>query len=348
MFQEAERYYRLYYYYEIPQGEEPGTAVNALYDSVMRNDKDALGQVLRILSSNTYFLVCKRLDSRGNATKDNVDDVMQNVRMEILKKAFRGFPEYVGEDNFYPYLIGIVENCAKSFRQNAGGPSWKERYFQEGGQAQAERLLASEEEEAKNPEAFMLQEEKAALEQEILKRFMASLQETELPPYQVLTYCYAVLIPQLFKKSQKKEFLSRIDGLSGRRCQPPNSHYNEEKRCLEGEIARDSVVLIKWALDAMHGQKVFQLDGEFQDLYSMEKIAEVEFQWGSPYQANLKKDCNGMPISQLAITEAFQKNAIKNWPIRVARSLLADTEKRMAAQSGRAEKAVRIVEEMLR
>lgn len=55
-----------------------------------------------------------------------------------------------------------------------------------------------------------------------------------------------------------------------------------------------------------------------------------------------------MPIRQVIITEAFQKNAIKNWPARVAQSLLAETGRRMAAKKDWAGKAVKAVEEMLR
>lgn len=348
MFHEASKYYQLYYHYDIPEGGEPGEVVNSLYNPVIRNDKDALGQVLKILASNTYYLVCRRLESTGNATRDNVDEVMQNVRVEILKMAFRGFPEYVGEDNFYPYLIGVVENCVKRFRQGAGRVSRREGKDWEDGLLQEEGIAASEAEEAKNPEAVIIQEERKALEGEILGQYIEALQETGLPPYQVLTYCYAILIPQLFKKSQDAEFLSLVDGISGRRSQPPNSHYNKEKHCLEGEITRDSVILIKWAMDAMYGQKVFQLDGEFQDLYNRERLAGAAFRWGQGYRANLEKDCSGVPIRQVIITEAFQKNAIKNWPARVAQSLLAETGRRMAAKKDWSGKAVKAVEEMLR
>ena len=106
-------HYRLYYHYTPAReenGETPAEIINSLYDRVMRNDKEALGEVIRILQSNTYALAVKRLSLKGISGLEQVDELMQTVSFEVMKLAFRGFPEQVDAERFFGYLLGIAQN----------------------------------------------------------------------------------------------------------------------------------------------------------------------------------------------------------------------------------------------
>lgn len=347
MFNGVKEHYNQYYRYNLPSGEEPCAAANRLYDSVMRNDKTALDQLLKILSSNTYYMVCSRLEKAGHATRENVDDVMQNIRMEILKAAFRGFPQYIKKDQLYPYLIGIAEKCVDNFKKTNQGNKNREQYDTEKYSVFDAVQDNKTDSNLTTPEQKVLSDERAVMRNIILKTYITALQESKQPPYQLLTYCYAVLIPQLFKKTVRKELLRKIDSISSRKSPAPNSHYNEEKNCLEGDITRNSTILLNWALSAMYKQTVAELNQEFLDLYKIEKIADVMFEWGIYYRANMEKEYENIPIKQLVITDTFQENAIKNWPERIAKSLLKAAEQILLSQEEFCGKSVKIAEEML-
>lgn len=107
-----------------------------------------------------------------------------------------------------------------------------------------------------------MQERRDAI-RKVINFYLMALQETNLPPHHVLTYCYAVLIPQLFIKSGDIDFLKQVEAISKRNGKTAKSWYNEENNCLEGEIARDSVILMKWAYNAMEDMQVQALEKEF-------------------------------------------------------------------------------------
>ncbi len=347
MFNGKKEHYRQYYQYTLPPKETPCTAVNNLYDSVMRNEKTALEQMLRILSSSVYNMICSRLEKTGDDTLENIDDVMQDILIEVLKKAFRGFPSYVKKDNLYPYLIRLAENRIENFKRENCEIKNHERYNTE----EYSILNVMENNKTSSSAALekkVLQNEKNIARNIILINYIAALQESKHPPYQLLTYCYAVLIPQLFKKTTKKELLCQIDAISGRKSMPPNSHYNEEKNCLEGDITRNSSILLKWALSAIYKQTVGQLNQEFLSLYNIEKIADIAFQWGIHYQENMEKEYENVPMRQVIITEMFEESSIKNWPQRIAASLLRAVEQQLLSQKEFCENAIEIVEEMLK
>lgn len=349
LFNGAIQHYNQYYYYSISSEIDPGKKVNSLFEAVCRNDNSAIEEVSKILASNTYYLVCNRLENGGCATRENVDEVMQNVQFEFMKATFRGFPEYVTSDRFYGWLLGVVENCAKNFKKRDKQKGEVEEFEGEGYTIQDCIEARSDTENGSSPEQDLLAKEKDCMIECILRKYIIALQESKMMPHQLLTYCYAVVIPQLIKKTNNIELLKKIDKISGRKKQPPNSHYNDETNQLEGEINRNSVILINWAMEAMYKMRVEQLDSEFLEIYNLEKIADMDFDWGMHYKSNMEREVNGILEKKVIITpDGYHQNTIKNWPIRVAKSLISDTEKQLLADKDIVEKSVNLVEEMLR
>jgi len=274
-------HYRLYYHYTPAReenGETPAEIINSLYDRVMRNDKEALGEVIRILQSNTYALAVKRLSLKGNSGLEQVDELMQTVSFEVMKLAFRGFPEQVDAERFFGYLLGIAQNCCNDFNRRQSQEQMRQKAGQEGVDVfQVLDTVKTTNWEHELVEQEILDAETSAIRKEILRFYQQALQETQLPPYQVITYCYAVLLPQLFKKSRNPRFLRQLAKISGRKGGKPSSCYNEETGNLEGKIARDSVILLNFALSAMEGETVETLSREFVELYGMEPLLEEAF-----------------------------------------------------------------------
>ena len=384
-------HYRLYYHYTPAReenGETPAEIINSLYDRVMRNDKEALGEVIRILQSNTYALAVKRLSLKGISGLEQVDELMQTVSFEVMKLAFRGFPEQVDAERFFGYLLGIAQNCCNDFNRRQSQEQMRRKAGQEGVDVfQVLDTVKTTNWEHELVEQEILDAETSAIRKEILRFYQQALQETQLPPYQGITYCYAVLLPQLFKKSRNPRFLRQLAKISGRKGGKPSSCYNEETGNLEGKIARDSVILLNFALSAMEGETVETLSREFVELYGMEPLLEEAFAWGQPYRENLEQVyCLPAPkkkkpsqerkaepgsiggglsgavtaggglsgagaaeeklVKELVITEDFEQNGIKNWPIRTARHLLHDTEKWAAKDEEFCKKSVGVAEEL--
>lgn len=320
MTDDIREHYNTYYRYDLKQGSDAAETVNSLYDAVMRNDKDALSEVIRILSSNTYFLVAKRLGAAGINGAKALDEVMQEINTEIFKKAFRGFPEKVTEEGFFGYLISMAEICCSNY---------KKKYF-----SRKEALLNEQEEtdffgqiqDDWNTEEKYLEQEKRLTFQRILQFYQEALSETKAPPYQVLTYCYAILIPQLLKKTGNLQLLEQVSTISKGKGGSSDSRYNEITGRLEGEIARDSVILMNWAMNAMHGLASDALNKEFLEIYRLEPLGRREFSWGAAYENNMEQVYLGRLIKELVITDTFPKNTMKNWPIRIAKSLFRKTE----------------------
>lgn len=314
-------HYNLYYNYEPPAGSSAADAVNGLYDAVMRNDKDALGQVIQILASNTYFLVVKRLHAAGIFEMDALDDVMQDIKTEIFKKAFRGFPEKVTREGFFGYLVSMAEICCSNYKKKYFCK--KERFLHEGENAG----ICGQEQAVWDMEDSFMERERRRMLKRVLEFYLDALSRTKAPPYQVLTYCYAVLIPQILKKTCNPALLRRVEAMSGRKEGTPVSRYNELTGRLEGEIARDSVILMNWAMAAMHGRRSVMLDQEFLEIYRLEPLGRKEFHWGDAYEKNMNQAYGKTLVKELIITDVFSKNAMKNWPARIAKNLLLETEK---------------------
>ena len=357
MFAEAEEHYKKFYYYPLPDGKEPRETVNGLFDAVRNEDGAALEKALRILSSNTYFLVCSRLEKAGFATQDNVDEVIQNVRLVVMAKAHmpRGFQRVTSSEDFFAYLLGITQNQASNFIKNhiptkRQGDKLARRLIYDMDEKSAFEAMEMQDAEGEQytPEGDMIRKERHEVNETIFQKFLEVLGDSGCPPRRLLTYCYAVLIPQMAKKTDRKDFIGRIVEMSGRMSDTPNSVYNLAERCWEGEIARKSVKLMKWAYGAMYKLKVAQMNEEFLELYGMEGIASLPFRWGSTFWENMERVAKGEDVAEkeLVVTEKYTMSGISNWPDRVAAELLEATRNALHRESGFAEKAVAYFEEI--
>lgn len=318
-------HYNQYYCYNLPEDQEPGETVNGLFDAVMRNDKHALEQVIRILSSNVYYMVYSKVKTLNMDVIDGIDELMQIIQFEVVQTAFRGFPEWVNEDGFFGFLIKLAQHQVQNFerkqrtygnRENIGQEDY---VFEQSNPWQTDNSNTI-------PEDKIISEEEEALEQKMLHTFVKVLMETDEKPFKVVAYCYAVLLPQIMKHSDNVELLKKVNIISGRESGKQTSFYNEQNKCLEGEIARDSVVLLNWALDAMAKKKVEFLSDEVVDLYNMAPLTKEDFAWGNAFCNNLDNVHMGKVIRSLVITEDFKVLTIKNWPGRFAQVLLRETE----------------------
>lgn len=318
-------HYNQYYRYDLPVGKEPAETVNRLFDTVMHNDKQALEQVIRILSSNIYYMVYSKVKTLNMDVIDGIDELMQIIQLEILQKAFRGFPEWVDEEGFYGYLLRLAEKQVKNYERKQRTYGNRENIGQEDYVFEQSNPWQYDD-SAFNPEDKLISDEELALEQKILDIFVKVLMESNEKPYKVVTYCYAVLLPQLMKRSENVELLNKVNVISGRESSRQTSFYNEKDKCLEGEIARDSVVLLNWALDAMNKKDVDYLSAEFVRLYNMDPLTEADFIWGNTFLNNLDNVHKGKVIRSLVITEDFNPLTIKNWPVRLGQLLLRETE----------------------
>ena len=106
------------------------------------------------------------------------------------------------------------------------------------------------------------------------------------------------------------------------------------------------MILLNFAFSVMDQETVGALSQEFLELYRMEPLQEGEFAWGQAYQGHLEEVKEGKQVKELVVTEDFARNAVKNWPIRVAKSLLNDTEQWAAKDKGFRKKSVGIAEDL--
>lgn len=338
-------HYSQYYKYELPNGKQPDEVVNRLYDRVMRNDAEALEEVIKIFSSKVYSYVKNQLGSFG--TEENIEDLMQDINMQVVMKVFRGFPEDFDSEKFYIYLWGIAKHSVKKYLKKK--INVREQYDTE--ESSVFDLLQGTDDTSEhvNPENIVIFQDKKQEKTEILSFYFEALRKTKAVPYQVMTYCYAILLPSLFKMSSNPYFLRQIDVICGRNGKAPNSRYNSFLNRVEGEVARKSSILVNWAIEAMDKQKVEELDQEFLFLYNMVPLTGETLVWGEYYRNFMEqKDKKlGIPIRKIVITESFSRNRIKNWPERVAAALYRDTEEIALKNKGFRQKSVKIVEEML-
>lgn len=320
-------HYKLYYQYTLPNNQQPGDVVNGLFDRVMRNDKEASAEVVKILSSNTFYLVVKRLHAYGINDMDNVDDLMQDIRVEVLRQAFRGFPEKVTQEGFFGYLMSMVEICCKNYRRrmvNEGKHFWQD-LEDKNEFAYDEVAKESGNRNAISPEDIFLDKEQSKVYQNIFDFYIEALRETDEPPNQVLAYCYSVLIPQLIKRTHNEKLLRKAHQMSGRDGKQ-TSRYNVEKGCMEGELTRKSVNMINWAMAAMSGQRADALGQEVMEIYAMEPLTQERLVWGKSYEQNMERIYDGEVMKEIIITSKYTVVRIKNWPPRIARKLMAETK----------------------
>lgn len=354
-------------FYEYPKQKEDAVSklsaqerkdrVTSLYDAVMRNDKDALEEVILLVSDPGFWIVYKKLLSH-NARYHNlefVDDLMQNIREKIMEKAYRGFVSKkedaleVEENNFYMQLLGIFEHSVlegvrKNWEKEGNWDSYEEKV-----EIQGDFLVQKKENEIVLPESNLFQEETEKMQNIIVSLFINSLADSSLAPHKLITYCYTSLLPLVFKNSRSSEFLTKVNDISGRNGQKKTSGYSFEDGVLFGEIMRNSIVLINWALDAMYGENVDFLQAECAELYNEEPLAGAKLVWGRDFCENLEEYvATGKKEKEIVITDEFGKLNIKNWPIRVQMAVYKDMEKNLIANDSFLKEAVEYIKWDLR
>lgn len=333
---DRKRHYEMYYRYDKYYSEEDvGKIVNGLFEKVMRNDKEAVDEVLKIISSQVYFLACSRLDATGNLCVEDVDDVMQNICIEILKSSFRGVPSYVNDEKYYGYLIGISENTIRNYRRRNNVKIIHEAH--ETDEIKIEDIIDRESEVTRVkelPEDMFIYKENVEVQKTIIATYLDSLMNSSLPPQHLLTFCYAVIIPLIIKSSCDVELKSIVGELSKRQNGKPGSRYDRENNCLEGDINRESIILMKWAFSAMYGMSVSELNREYLSIYEREKIYDIPFCWGTRFELRLEEEEDEIKIKDIVICDKYKKNNIKNWPQRVMDKLVSETEERINSLYG--------------
>lgn len=337
-------------FYEYPKQKESATSrlsgkerkdkVTSLYDAVMRNDKNALEEVILLVSDPGFWIVYNKLlshDARYHSLVF-IDDLMQDIRMKIVKKAHRGFvskkenTSEVEKNNFYMQLLGIFEHSVlESVRKN-----WKTEgnwdSYEEKVEIQGDFLVQKKEGKIVSPESNLFLQEKEKMQNTIVGLFIKRLADSSLDPHKIVTYCYTSLLPLVFKSSRRPEFLAKVNDISGRNGQKKTSGYSYEDGVLYGEIMRNSTVLLNWALDAMYGENVDFLQGECAGLYNEEPLADTKLVWGEDFRQNLEKYVvTDKKEKEIIITDDFGGLNIKNWSIRVQMAVYKKMEKDLFA-----------------
>lgn len=325
-----DEYYRENYKYDIPAGQERAHMVGALLLPVLRNDLKAVEKLILLMRDTAFWLIKKALEPCNTRFKniDTLEDVMEEVTGEMRRACRRGFPEYVTEDGFYGYMYRLVEKSAirfvKKYTKNQEFDESFEAKLQESGEGFIYKLYTNE-------DVSGIQQ----IKEDIILEFIKTIGEAGIEPHRIITYCYACLLPIVFKSTQNETVLLKMDAMSGRAYPEKTSGYEWDSRkdrfILWGEIARRSGVLLNWAVDAMFAQNVDFLQAEFQRVYNMEPIGDVELKWGTIFYENLESDCKNKKEKDVVITSDFTRDAIKNWPNRVSVKIYGEVRKKFMA-----------------
>lgn len=320
-----DEFYRKNYKDNIVSDKERERKVGELMYSALRNDGRAIGEIVELVIDPSFRVVLNVLKEAGNLylSIDLLEDMMQEIPEIMRARFFRGIPEKVAEEELLKYLLGTVKNSIreilrKNYEKEAKNPSLEQRI--ENGFPE---LAVSDWEDS---------DELWEIKNDMITYFIDRVMNTTEEPHKVITYCYASLLPMIFKSTQNEEVLKVMDGMSGRKYKEKTSGYrwNEKKQKFElyGEIARKSNILMKWAFDAMYDMTVEFLQEEVQDTYNMEPVGGAIFAWGDEVRDNLQKDYdNTRKKKDIVITSEFDKNTIKNWPVRFGISLYEKTRK---------------------
>ena len=314
--------------------------VTSLYDAVMRNDKDALNEVILLVSDPGFWIVYNKLllhDARYHSLVF-IDDLIQDIRIKIIEKAHRGFVSIkenaseIEEENFYLQLLGIFEHSVfesvrKNWKTEGNWDSYEEKVGMQG-----DFLAQKNGDEIVFAESNLFQEEKERMQNIIVSLFINRLADSSQDPHKIVTYCYTSLLPLVFKGSRRPEFLAKINDISVRNGQKKTSGYSYEDGVLYGEIMRNSAVLLKWALDAMYGENIGFLQGECAGLYNEEPLADTKLVWGEVFRQNLEKYVvTDKKEKEIIITDDFGDLNIENWSIRVQVAVYKEMEKDLIA-----------------
>ena len=271
-----DEFYRKNYKDDIEDDKERERKVGALMYPALRNDGKAIGEIVGLVIDPSFRVVFNVLKSFGNLymSIDILEDLMQEIPEIMRARFFRGIPEKVAEDELLKYLLGTIKNSVREI-------------LRKGYEKEAKNQSLEENMENGLPEpsvsGFEDSDELWVIKNDIITYFVDQIMNTASEPHAVITYCYASLLPIIFKSTQNEELLKVMDGMSGRKYKEKTSGYqwNEKKGRFElfGEIARRSEVLMKWAVDAMYDMAVDFLQEEVQDTYNMEPLGDTVFEW---------------------------------------------------------------------
>lgn len=343
--QEILEHFKKYYQYENMDAETAKNKVNDLFSKVILNDREALNEVLYIVREKVYFNLCKKLSGSSFASLEHVDDAMQYASMEYIKKSMTNFNNFA-ENNFYAYSLKFFDNWFLNYiKQYYKKVVSMEKDLQE------KEYIEKKEVSRNNPEQTYMDTEKDWFEKKCIQCFIQVLEASEIVPYQLLTYCYASILPIVLKSHCGiKELLKWINKLNVP-DKEKTSWADVDTGEIGGMITRNSRHLVDWAINAMYKKNVTYLSQEFKDIYNIQPLAEENFAWGNEFIKALSMpisfECEVHEIGDLIITDTFSKDAIKNWPTRVFKMLLHKTNAKIMEDEKLAEFAVEYAENLI-
>lgn len=348
MYDSVTQHYNLYYKCDVNGKEEAGEYVNALFEDVVRNDKEAQGKVLKVFMGNTYFWIYGKLAEVGRATIDNVDDVIQEIQVAINKLFFKGIPEHVTANQFYGYLIGIARNIIGEHNMKDKKVNDHEQYVAEN--VSEEYFFNQNGAATKSPEEMLMVLERKKTCNSVINEYMNALSESKMAPHQLITYCYSILLPQIFKQSTKPEVVKKGEEISSRKDGKCNSPYDYANNKFTGKLGRNSVKLVEWALDAMFDMTISNLDVEFRKVIDIQDVIDYVFSWGTKFTENMEKDNKKASVKEkdVVITSVYQKKDMENWTARVSDALLKDVENILLSDKEFKKRSVKVVEDLIR
>lgn len=320
--------YRHRYKDNITGDKEREKMVGELMMLALQNDSGAVKRIVELMIDPSFAVVKNALLEKGELyhSIEIMEDMMQEVPEIIMKLFFRGIPEKVTEAELLKYLLGAVKNgtrqkLQKHYEKEAKNPSldkWKEDGMPLPKEVEEGEEKASEEEDS--------------LKDDMISYYIKCLMDTKTEPHKAVTYGYATLLPIVFKSTQNEQVLQEMDVMSGRFYHKKTSSYRwnprKERFELTGEIARDSMVLMKWAVDAMCKLSVDFLQKEMEETYNMEPIGNTTFVWGDDFRKNLLKEYDeDRKEKEVVITSEFSEVNMKNWPVRMSAVLYKETRK---------------------
>lgn len=320
-----DEFYRKNYKDNIEDDKEREQKVGELMHLALRNDGKAIGEIVELVIDPSFRVVLNVLKSAGNLymSIDILEDMMQEIPEILRARFFRGIPEKVAEDELLKYLLGTVKNSVREILRKGYEKEAKHQSIEENMENGVQEPSVFESQDFDNLWDF---------KNDIIAYFIDQIMNTTKEPYVVITYCYACLLPIIFKATQNEDVLHVMDEMSGRRYKEKTSGYrwSEKKDRFElyGEIARKSDILMKWVVDAMYDMKIDFLQEEVKNTYNMEPLGNTVFEWGDFFKDNLQRNYDDRRKKKdIVITSEFDMNTMKNWPKRFSVSLYKKTKK---------------------
>lgn len=315
--------YRKHYKDDIENDKERERLVGKFMMPALQNDDEAIDKIIQLLIDPSFAVIRNAMLKNGDMYKslELMEDMMQEITEVIKGVFFRGIPESVLPEELMKYLLGVVRHSiqrilGKKYQNEVQNPSL-EQWEEDGKPLPVQKV----EEDSEGTDDFKNQ---------MLSYCIKCLMNTKAEPHKAVTYCYANLLPIIFKTTQNEQVLHEMDQMSGRRYKKKTSSFgwNHRKERFEvtGEVSRDSETLLKWAIDAMWDMSVDFLQKEVQETYNIEPIGNTTFVWGQIFRTNLLKDYDtGRKERDVIITSEFSEVNIKNWPVRLGAALYKET-----------------------